>query len=119
MTTKCSYGHDNVCANCRLLEADPTEGNAVMGTESGLYFYQQVINQWNKDAASVVGARVIRWYVIHVTLSRTPSWIGWHNIYRATHQLNLLEPGIVSFVNRVPHLLQRCEDKIDTPTGEM
>ena len=74
-----------------------------------------MINQWHRDAASVVGARVICWYVIPVTLSRTPSWNGWHDIYRAAHQLNLLEPIIVLFVNRVPQFLQRCEDYSDIP----
>ena len=78
----------------------------MMRAESGLYFYQQVINQWSRDSASVVGAMVICGHVISVTLSRTPSWNGWHNIYRAAHQLNLLEPGVVLLVNRVPHFLQ-------------
>ena len=76
-----------------------------------------MINKWNKDAASLVGARVFCWHVIPVTLSRTPSWNGWHNIYRAAHQLNLLEPGIVLLDNLVPHFLRRCEDNIDSPIG--
>ena len=67
------------------------------------------------DAASVVGARVIFWYVIPVTLSRTPSWNRWDNIYIAAHQPNILEPGFVLLVNHVPHFLQRCEDNIDIP----
>ena len=71
----------------------------------------------HRDAASVVGARVICWYVTPVTLSRTPSCNGWDNIYTATHQLNLLEPGIVLLVNRVPHFLQICEGNIDIPTA--
>ena len=50
-----------------------------------------------------------------MTLSQTPSWNGWHNIYRAAHQLNLLEPGIMLLANRVPHFLQRCEDNIYIP----
>ena len=67
------------------------------------------------SVGTVVGARVICCYAVQVTLSRTPSWNGWHNIHRAEHHPNLLEPGTVLLVNRVPHFLQRCGDNIDIP----
>ena len=69
-----------------------------MRAESGLWFYQQVINQWDRDAASVVGARVI---LVRYSCDAVSHTFVEGMVYRAAHHLNLLEPGIVLLVNHV------------------